>query len=86
MSYTFILVSEGDIPVYEAEFQSTQKKDGPDTSHLNQLIIHAALDMVDETMWTTNTMCGRAPFRGGASPGCARARGVPWCAARRRRS
>ena len=61
-SYTFVLVADGDTPVYEAEFQSTQKKDGPDTSHLNQLIIHAALDMVDETMWTTNTMCGRARF------------------------
>lgn len=60
-NYTFVLVADGDTPVYEAEFQSTQKKDGPDTSHLNQLIIHAALDMVDETMWTTNTMYGLAP-------------------------
>jgi hypothetical protein len=58
-NYTFVIVAEGDTPVYEAEFLSTQKKDGQDTSHLNQLIIHAALDMVDDTVWTTNAMCAQ---------------------------
>lgn len=58
-SYTFIIVGEGDCPVYEAEFLAAQKKDsGQDTSHLNQLIIHAALDMVDDAVWTNNAMCG----------------------------
>jgi hypothetical protein len=55
-NYTFVIVAEGDIPVYEAEFLAAPKKDGQDTSHLNQLIIHAALDMVDDALWTTNAM------------------------------
>ena len=36
------------------KFLNTQRRE--DTSHLNQFIIHAALDMVDETVWGTSNM------------------------------
>ena len=51
-SYVFIMVGKLDNPIYEAEF--TDKKE--ENRHLNQFIIHSALDMVAESMWATNTM------------------------------
>ena len=53
-NYMFVMVAQGDTPVYEAEFLNTQRRE--DTSHLNQFIIHAALDMVDECVWGTQNM------------------------------
>ena len=53
-NYMFVMVAHGDTPIYEAEFLNTQRRE--DTSHLNQFIIHAALDMVDETVWGTSNM------------------------------
>ncbi|KAL3905343.1 MAG: hypothetical protein SGPRY_010946 [Prymnesium sp.] len=50
-NYMFVMVAEGDTPIYEAEFLNLE-----DTSHLNQFIIHAALDMVDDTIWGTQYM------------------------------
>ena len=52
-NYMFVMVGQGDTPIYEAEFLNTQRRE--DTSHLNQFIIHAALDMVDETVWGTSS-------------------------------
>ena len=51
-SYIFIMVGKTDNPIYEAEF--SRKKE--ENRHLNQFIVHSALDMVDESMWTTNSM------------------------------
>ena len=53
-NYMFVMVAQGDTPVYEAEFLNTQRRE--DTSHLNQFIIHAALDMVDDAVWGTQSM------------------------------
>uniref|UniRef100_A0A7S4C1V6 Trafficking protein particle complex subunit n=1 Tax=Chrysotila carterae TaxID=13221 RepID=A0A7S4C1V6_CHRCT len=55
-NYMFVMVGKDDIPVYESEFfnSSTQRRE--DTSHLNQFIIHAALDMVDDLVWGTQNM------------------------------
>ena len=50
-TYIFIIVGKKDNPIYEVEF--TDKKD---ERHLNQFIIHSALDMVSEAMWGTNSM------------------------------
>ncbi|TPX34162.1 hypothetical protein SmJEL517_g03093 [Synchytrium microbalum] len=48
-----------DNPVYEAEFgpqtrADTAKKE--DHRHLNQFIVHAALDIVEDSMWGTSSM------------------------------
>lgn len=80
----FMIVAEGDAPIYEAEFVNAQRvrarchilllrpraRDAmtfttltnrftaqrEDNSHLNQFIIHAALDMVDDSVWGTQSM------------------------------
>ncbi|KXS10695.1 Sedlin [Gonapodya prolifera JEL478] len=56
MSY-FVVVGTRDNPLYEAEFglaRSDLKRE--EHKHLNQFIVHAALDMVDEAMWGTKEM------------------------------
>ena len=52
----FMIVAGGEVdsPIYEAEFINTQRRE--DNSHLNQFIIHAALDMVDDQVWGTQSM------------------------------
>eukprot|EP00741_Cyanophora_paradoxa_P009071 tig00001466_g8784.t1 len=54
-NYTFVIVGKGDTPLYEAEFVANPKQK-EDNAHLNQFIIHAALDVIDELVWTSNQM------------------------------
>lgn len=84
----FIMVGEGDSPIYEAEFLNVPRvrtmglkwkspdficslacPQREDTSHLNQFIIHAALDMVDDSVWGTQSMYLKCvhKFNGNAS-------------------
>lgn len=52
-TYLFHIIGKKDNPIYEAEFVFASKKEG---TQLGQFIIHAALDVIDETVWTTNNM------------------------------
>eukprot|EP00933_Yihiella_yeosuensis_P064274 TRINITY_DN6762_c3_g1_i1.p1 TRINITY_DN6762_c3_g1~~TRINITY_DN6762_c3_g1_i1.p1 ORF type:complete len:160 (+),score=19.95 TRINITY_DN6762_c3_g1_i1:45-482(+) len=49
-----IIVGKDDSPMYEADLSSAGVRD--DSPHLDQFIIHAALDVVDEMVWTTSSM------------------------------
>ncbi|CAG8501649.1 13526_t:CDS:2 [Ambispora leptoticha] len=55
-------VGTKDNPLYEAEFGSSSKGGGDaivkkdEHRHLNQFIVHSALDIVEEMQWNTNTM------------------------------
>ncbi|KAL5215512.1 hypothetical protein ABZP36_006913 [Zizania latifolia] len=50
----FVIVSKNGIPIYEAEVGSAPKKE--DLAYQHQFILHAALDVVQDLAWTTNTM------------------------------
>ncbi|KAG8082586.1 hypothetical protein GUJ93_ZPchr0014g47016 [Zizania palustris] len=50
----FVIVSKNGIPIYEAEVGSTPKKE--DLAYQHQFILHAALDVVQDLAWTTNTI------------------------------
>ena len=62
MSYYFAIVGVKDTPLFEHEF-GTSKAGGdgqarfrPEARHMNQFIVHASLDIVDEVQWTTGQM------------------------------
>ncbi|KAI8850103.1 Sedlin [Chytridium lagenaria] len=57
MSY-FCIVGTRDNPLYETDFPIPGRKDDSrrDDRHLNQFVAHASLDVIEEVMWTTNSM------------------------------
>ncbi|KAJ0974892.1 hypothetical protein J5N97_016857 [Dioscorea zingiberensis] len=57
----FIIVSRNDIPIYEAEVGSAIKKE--EAAHQHQFILHAALDIVQDLVWTTSAMFLKAMDR-----------------------
>eukprot|EP01070_Trichotokara_eunicae_P002672 Trichotokara_eunicae@DN2820_c0_g1_i1.p1 len=52
--YVFMIIGKGDTPLYEVDLSTPGKRE--DTPHLDQFIIHTAIDMVDEVLWTTSNM------------------------------
>ena len=57
--YYFVIINEKDVALYEKEWSSSsmeKNSDIQDRRHLNQLIAHAALDLVDEHIKLSNQM------------------------------
>ena len=62
MSYYFTIIGTRDNPLFEIEFGTS--KGGSDGSarfkeearHMNQFIVHAALDMVEEIQWANKEL------------------------------
>ncbi|KAJ1736126.1 TRAPP subunit [Coemansia biformis] len=49
-TYHFVIVGAADAPLYEATFGVPR----PESKHLHQFIVHAALDLVDDAQFMTN--------------------------------
>eukprot|EP00929_Paragymnodinium_shiwhaense_P060059 TRINITY_DN30031_c0_g1_i1.p2 TRINITY_DN30031_c0_g1~~TRINITY_DN30031_c0_g1_i1.p2 ORF type:complete len:160 (+),score=34.98 TRINITY_DN30031_c0_g1_i1:64-543(+) len=49
-----IIVGADDQPLYEADLSSAGRRD--DSPHLDQFIVNAALDLVEDIVWTTSSM------------------------------
>lgn len=47
--YCFCIVGKCDTPLYERDLSPPGRRD--DTPHLDEFIMHAALDVVDELAW-----------------------------------
>lgn len=71
MSYFFAIIGTRDNPLFEYEF-GTSKIGGDgiarfkeEAAHMNQFIVHAALDMVEEAQWLNKDLYARefAPSR-----------------------
>lgn len=58
--YYFVIINNEDVALYEREWPSSDQNpaqsDMQDRRHLNQLIAHAALDLVDENIKLSNQM------------------------------
>ncbi|ORX58979.1 Sedlin [Hesseltinella vesiculosa] len=55
-SYYFAIVGVTDNPIYETEIIPSSRSSRDDHKHLNQFIVHAALDVVEEVQWNTQAM------------------------------
>jgi hypothetical protein len=64
MSYYFTILSPTDVPLFSATF-GTSKSGGdgiarfrfPESAqHMNQFIVHASLDIVEEAQWTNGAL------------------------------
>jgi hypothetical protein len=64
MSYYFAIIGTKDNPLFEYEFGSSkQGGDGvarfaQDARHMNQYIVHASIDIVEEVQWAGGQMYG----------------------------
>uniref|UniRef100_A0A7S1FIS4 Trafficking protein particle complex subunit 2 n=1 Tax=Noctiluca scintillans TaxID=2966 RepID=A0A7S1FIS4_NOCSC len=52
--FVLIIVGKDDVPIYEADLSSAGMRE--DSPHLDQFVIHAALDQVADMVWSTTSM------------------------------
>eukprot|EP00052_Salpingoeca_macrocollata_P010021 m.78543 g.78543 ORF g.78543 m.78543 type:complete len:141 (-) comp17363_c0_seq2:62-484(-) len=58
-NYYFVMIGREDNPLFEIELGPHSRSDGErkdDHRYLNQFVVHAALDIVDETLWSSSQM------------------------------
>lgn len=55
-NYYFVIIGKVDNPIYELEYCTKGTEKTVDHRYLSQFIAHAALDLVDEYVWTTSNM------------------------------
>ena len=66
MSYYFAIVSPTDRPVFKLTFGTSKAggdgvarfRNGDQSRYMNEFIVHAAIDMVEEAQWLTPNMYG----------------------------
>lgn len=64
MSYYFVIISPTDTPLFELTFGTSKAggdgvarfRNGETSRYMNQFIVHAALDVVEEVQWLTPNM------------------------------
>lgn len=64
MSYYFVIVSPTDSPLFEHTFGTSKAggdgiahfRNGETSRYMNQFIVHASLDVVEEVQWLNNNM------------------------------
>lgn len=64
MSYYFVIISPTDSPLFELTFGSSKAggngvahfRNGETSRYMNQFVVHAALDVVEEVQWLTPNM------------------------------
>eukprot|EP00244_Chara_vulgaris_P006837 TRINITY_DN2578_c0_g2_i1.p1 TRINITY_DN2578_c0_g2~~TRINITY_DN2578_c0_g2_i1.p1 ORF type:complete len:136 (+),score=28.03 TRINITY_DN2578_c0_g2_i1:262-669(+) len=50
----FVIVGKNDNPLYESEVGTGPKKE--EAAHLHQFILHASMDVVQDVLWSNNSM------------------------------
>lgn len=64
MSYYFVIISPTDTPLFELTFGSSKAggngaahfKNGESSRYMNQFVVHAAIDVVEEVQWLSSNM------------------------------
>ena len=64
MSYYFVIISPTDSPLFELTFGTSKAggdgvarfRNGETSRYMNQFIVHASLDVVEEVQWLNNNM------------------------------
>jgi hypothetical protein len=66
MSYYFVIVSPTDKPLFDLTFGTSKAggdgvarfRNGETSRYMNQFIVHASLDIVEEVQWLNSNMSG----------------------------